>query len=79
MYITMVRPIASYWSLMWWQRIKKKVCMNEHIKLQRTACICITGAFRTTPTAALEVAIGLTLIAVNGKDEIFRVYRRIQN
>ena len=24
------------------------------------ACIGITGAFRTTPTAALEVAIGLT-------------------
>ena len=36
--------------------------VKELTKLQRTACIglSITGAFRTTPTAALEVAIGLT-------------------
>ena len=60
MQITVVRPILSYAALMWWPRIKKKVCMNELTKLQRTACIAITGAFRTTPTAALEVAISLT-------------------
>ena len=34
--------------------------MNELTNLQRTACTGITGAFRTTPTAALEVAIGVT-------------------
>jgi hypothetical protein len=52
----MVRPIVSYTALMWWPRIKKKVCVNKLTKLQRTAYIGITGAF----TAALEVAIGLT-------------------
>jgi RNase H. len=60
MNITKVRPIVSYAALMRWPRIKKKVCVNELTKLQRTACIGIVGAFRTTPTAALEVAIGLT-------------------
>ena len=45
-------------TLMWWPRIKKKLCVNELTQLLRTACIGITGAFRTTPTAALEVAIG---------------------
>ena len=59
MHITMVRLIISYAALMWWPRIKKKVCVNELTKLQRTACIGKTGAIRTTPTAALEVAIGL--------------------
>jgi len=34
--------------------------VNELTKLQRTACIGITGAFRTTPTSALEVATCLT-------------------
>ena len=56
----MVRQIVSYAALIWWPRIKKNVCMKELTQLQRTACIGITGAFRTTPTAALEVTIGLT-------------------
>ena len=36
------------------------VWTNELAKLQRTAFIGITGAFRATPTEALEVDIGLT-------------------
>jgi len=68
MYITMVRPIVSYPALIWWSRIKKKVCMNELSKLQRTACISIMGAFRTTPTAALELAIGLTPLLFGSRE-----------
>jgi hypothetical protein len=54
------RPIVSYAGLIWWPKIKKKVCMNKLTQLQRTTCIGIMGAFRTTPTPALEVAIDLT-------------------
>jgi hypothetical protein len=47
---------------MWWPRIKKKLCVNELTTLQSTASIGTTGAFRITPTASLEVAIGLTFL-----------------
>ena len=61
---------------MWWPRIKK-VCVNELTKLQRTACIDITEAFRTTPTAALEVAIGLTPLPLWIEGEARASYFRI--
>ena len=54
MYIIMVRPIiVSHATLMWWPRIKKKLCVNDLTKLQRTACLGIMGSFRSTPNAAL--------------------------
>ena len=37
-----ITPIVSYAALMWWPRIKKKVCVNELTKLQRTPGIVIT-------------------------------------
>ena len=43
------------------------------------SCIGITGAFRTTPTAALEVAIGLTPLPIwierEATASYFRIYR----
>ena len=77
MYITMVRPIVSYAALMWWPRIKKKVCVNELTKLHKTACLGITRAFRTTPTAALEVAIGLIPLPLWIEGEARASYFRI--
>ena len=77
MYIIMVRQIVSYASLMWWPRIKKKVCVNEPTKLQRMACIGITGAFRTSPTAALEVVIDLTPLPLWIEGEARASYFRI--
>ena len=63
--------------LMWWPRIKKKVCVNELTKLQRTACIGITGAFRSTPTAALEVVISLIPLPLWIEGEARASYFRI--
>ena len=77
MYITKVRPIDSYAALMWCPRIKKKLYMSELTQLQWRACIGITGAFRTTPTAALEVAIGLTAVLLCFEGEARASYFRI--
>ena len=51
--------------------------MNELTQLQRTACIGMTGAFRTTLTAALEVAIGLTPLPLWIEGEARASYFRI--
>ena len=52
--------------------------MNELTKLQRTTCIGITGASRTTPTAALEIAIGLTPLPLWMEGEARASYFRIR-
>ena len=59
-YITVAVPTLTYGSLVWWRSVESKTMVKEIYKLQRLACLCITGALKTTPTAALEVMLGLT-------------------
>jgi hypothetical protein len=43
----------------WWPRVKLKTSQAEFSNLQRMACLGITGAMRSAPTAAMEVLLGL--------------------
>jgi hypothetical protein len=54
-YTMVVRPIVTYATAVWWPRIKFKTSKVELSKLQRMACLGITGAMKTAPTAANEV------------------------
>jgi hypothetical protein len=54
-----VRPIITYAATIWWPRSKIKTNQAELSKLQRMACLGITGAMRTAPTAVMEVLLGL--------------------
>jgi hypothetical protein len=54
-----VRPIITNAATSWWPRIKFKTSQAELNEFQRMACLIITGAMRTTPTAAMEVLLGL--------------------
>jgi hypothetical protein len=58
-YTAVVRPIVTYAATVWWPRVKFKTSHAELSKLQRVACLGITGAIKTTPTAAMEVLLGL--------------------
>jgi hypothetical protein len=57
-YIMIIRPILTYGSTVWWTSVNY-VSRMELNKLQRLACFAITGAMKTTPTAAMEVLLGL--------------------
>ena len=57
-HIMIIRPILTYGSTVWWQRVSYNVKKMELIKLQRLACLAIT-VIKTTPTAAMEVLLGL--------------------
>lgn len=59
-YVAVVRPMLSYCATVWWHKTNQKTALGKLQKVQRTACLAITGAIRTTPTAALEVLSGLT-------------------
>jgi hypothetical protein len=58
-YIAVVRPIITCAATIWWPRVKLKTSQAELGKVQRMARLGITGAKRTTPTAAMEVLLGL--------------------
>jgi hypothetical protein len=58
-YTVVVRPIVTYAATVWWPRMKYRTSRAELSKLQRVACLAITGAIRTAPTAAIEVLLGL--------------------
>jgi hypothetical protein len=58
-YTAVVRPIVTYAATIWWSRVKLKTSQAELSKLQRLACLGITGAMRSAPIAAMEVLLGL--------------------
>ncbi|XP_046811157.1 uncharacterized protein LOC124420850 [Lucilia cuprina] len=57
MYTAIVRPILTYGSLVWWTSTKKKFVVDQLYKVQRSACIGITGAIRTSPSEALNTIL----------------------
>ena len=55
-----IRPKIAYGSVAWWKKGQQQLAQVKLSSLQRQACLLITGAFRTTPTAAMETVLGLT-------------------
>jgi hypothetical protein len=58
-YTAVIRLIITHAATVWWPRARLKTSKAELSKLQRLACLGITGAMRTSPTAALEILLGL--------------------
>jgi hypothetical protein len=58
-YTVGVRPIVTYAATVCWARVKLKRIQADFSKLQKMACLGITAAMRTAPTAAIEVLLGL--------------------
>jgi hypothetical protein len=54
-----VRPIVTYAATVWWLRVKFRISRAELSKLQRMACLGITGTMRTAQMAAIEVPLEL--------------------
>jgi hypothetical protein len=58
-YTMVVRAIVNNAATVWWPNVKLKKNKAELSKLQRMACLCITGAMKTAPTAEIEVVVRL--------------------
>jgi hypothetical protein len=68
-YTMVIRPVLPYSSMVWWPKIRYNVSRTELSKIKRLACLAITGAMKTTPTAAMEVLLGLPPLHVMIKTE----------
>jgi hypothetical protein len=59
LYVAIVRPTITFASVIWWPGCQTASTKKKLSKVQRLACLGITGALRTTPTGAMEVLVGL--------------------
>ena len=59
--------MVTYASLVWWPKTEEKVMQTLLYKVQRMACLGITGAMKTCPTAAKEALLGLTPLHLHVK------------
>lgn len=56
-YTVIVRPRVVYAALVWWPKTKQSTAQKKLEKLQRLACMAMTGAMRSTPSKALEAVL----------------------
>ena len=59
LYVTIVWLTVTFVSLVWWPDYQMASAKNKLSKVQRLACLGITGAICRTPTGAIEALIGL--------------------
>jgi hypothetical protein len=60
LYTRVIKPSIFYGALVWWSKAMHKTTKTLLSRIQRMACLVITGAMRSTPTAAMEVLLNLT-------------------
>jgi hypothetical protein len=59
LYVAIVRPTVTFASLVWWPGCQTATAKRKLSKVQRLACLGITGAIRTTPMGAMEALVSL--------------------
>jgi len=64
LYVTIVRPTLTFASLVWWPGCQTASTKKQLSKVQRLACLGITGVIHMTPTGVMEAFIGLPPIGI---------------
>ena len=59
LYNQVILPRITYGATVWWPAVNKVTCISKLNSIQRMANLTITGAMRSTPSAAMDVLVGL--------------------
>ncbi|KAJ8915461.1 hypothetical protein NQ315_003224 [Exocentrus adspersus] len=78
-YTAVVRPRLQYGALVWWPCVDRVTVANRLTRAQGLPCLGIMGAMRTTPTAALEVLLGLPPLSTWIVREAMAAFLRIRD
>jgi hypothetical protein len=54
LYNRVFRPSILHAALVWWSKVKQKTTKIQLGRIQRMACLAITGAMKSTPTAPMR-------------------------
>jgi hypothetical protein len=77
LYRACVLPIATYGSRLWlYEGAAMKGPLDSLQKMQRCACLWITGAFKTSPMGAAETLAGMPPIHLHVKKLVERSHIR---
>jgi hypothetical protein len=68
LYVSVIRPSVTFASLVWWPGCQMARTKAKLSKIQRMACLGITGAMRTTPTRSMEALICLPPFGTGGAE-----------
>jgi hypothetical protein len=78
LYSRIIRPSIFHAALVWWPKVKQKSTKIQLGKVKRVACLAITGAMKSTPTAAMEMLLNLTpldlLIMAEARMALYRLH-----
>lgn len=69
-YSMIIQPVVNYCSLAWWVRTEVGEAQTILGRLQRLSFVCITGAFSTTPTAAMETLLNIDTLDIQVQAEV---------
>ena len=67
-YSAIIRPIISYVSTVWCDGLVKSTSKKILNTIQRKACVALSGAFHSAPTASLEMLVGLPPLDLHKMD-----------
>jgi hypothetical protein len=77
-YTRVIRPFILYDALVWWPKVTQKISKIKRGRIQRMACLAITGAMKSTPTVAMEMLLNLTpldlLIMAEARMALYRLH-----
>ena len=59
LYVFIIRPSITFTSLVWWSGCQTASVKKKLSRVQRFACLGVTGVMRTTPTNVVEALICL--------------------
>lgn len=77
-YTAIVRPILAYGCLVWWQKGEMRTIQTKLNHLQRMCLMALSGAFSSTPTAALEALFNIRPLQIFLKQEAYSCAYRFQ-
>jgi hypothetical protein len=78
LYTAIIRPVTAYASAIWASALDKPTAVEKLAKLQRMACLGITGAMRTTPTTSMEMILGIPPLDFYLKGEAMKGTMRLK-
>ena len=76
-YTSLVRPIITYASFAWINSTNKVTHVRKLQRVQRQGCVATLNAMRTTPTAGMEVILGIRPIDIHLKELAVSSYLRL--
>ena len=78
LYTRVIRPMMVYGSVVWWPKVQQVTAAKNLQRVQRLACLGITGAMKGTPTASMEVVLNLPPLDIFIKGEARTAAYRIR-